>query len=326
MTKVKFKFNSESLRYDQIQRSFKDRVLKFLAYFVGSLLLAGVYMLVFSQFFDSPKERRLKRENNQLLAQYEILNKKLNQVGVVLADLEQRDDDLYRTIFEAEPISGSVRSQGLGGVNRYSDLEGYDNSEIVINTAKQLDAITKRMYVQSKSYDALIDLAKNKEDMIASVPAIQPIANKDLKKTASGWGYRIHPIYKIRRFHYGMDFTAPTGTPVYATGNGKVVRVITSRRGYGNQIVVDHGFGYKTRYGHLSHLNGFNVKKGQKVKRGDIIGFVGSTGLSTAPHLHYEVHQNGKKVNPINYYFNDLSAEEWDRMIILSMKSGQSFD
>jgi murein DD-endopeptidase MepM/ murein hydrolase activator NlpD len=323
MAKVKFKFNPDSLQYDRIERTIKEKLLMFLAYFVGSVLLAGLYMVVFSQFFDSPKERRLKRENNQLLAQYEIMNKRLEQVAIVLSDLEQRDDNLYRTIFEAEPISSSVRSQGIGGVNRYEELEGYENSEIVINSAKRLDELSKRMYVQSKSYDALIDLALKKEEMIASIPAIQPIANNDLKRTASGWGYRIHPIYKIRRFHYGMDFTAPTGTNVYATGDGVVERVIRSRRGYGNQVVIDHGFGYKTLYG---HLNDFNVKRGQKVKRGDVIAFVGSTGLSTAPHLHYEVHQNGKKVNPINFYFNDLTPEEYDRMIVLSMKSGQSFD
>ena len=323
MAKVKFKFNPESLQYDRIERTIKEKLLIFLAYFVGSVLLAGLYMVVFSQFFDSPKERQLKRENNQLLAQYEIMNKRLEQVAIVLSDLEQRDDNLYRTIFEAEPISSSVRSQGIGGVNRYEELEGYENSEIVINSAKRLDELSKRMYVQSKSYDALIDLALKKEEMIASIPAIQPIANNDLKRGASGWGYRIHPIYKIRRCHYGMDFTAPTGTNVYATGARVVERVIRSRRGYGNQVVIDHGFGYKTLYG---HLNDFNVKRGQKVKRGDVIAFVGSTGLSTAPHLHYEVHQNGKKVNPINFYFNDLTPEEYDRMIVLSMKSGQSFD
>ncbi len=323
MAKIKFKFNPDSLRYDRIEHSLKDKVLKFLAYFVGSVLLAGLYMFVFSYIFDLPQERKLKRENNQLIAQYEIMNGKLRQMNAVLSDLEERDDNLYRTIFETEPISSSVRSQGVGGVNRYSELEGYDNSEIVIATSKQLGELTKRIYVQSKSYDELIELALNKEQMLACIPAIMPVSNKDLKRTASGWGYRIHPIYKIRKFHYGMDFTAPTGTSIYSTGDGEVVNVIKSRRGYGNRIIVDHGYSYKTLYGHMS---GFNVRKGQKVKRGDVIGFVGSTGSSTAPHLHYEVHHKGKKVNPINFYYNDLSAEEWDRMIELSMKSGQSFD
>jgi len=323
MVKVKFRFNSSSLQYDRIERTVWDRLLRFFAYLTGSLLLGFIYMLVFSYFFDLPKDKKLKRENNQMKAQYEIMNSKLDHVSIVLSDLEQRDNNMYRTIFEAEPISSSVRTQGRGGVSRYSELEGFDNSEIVIETAKTLDALTKRIYVQSKSYDELIELARNMEVMVASMPAIMPISNNDLKRTASGWGWRIHPIYKIRKFHYGMDFTAPTGTPVYTTGDGVVDKIIKSRRGYGNQVIIDHDFGYKTRY---AHLNSFNVKKGQKVKRGDVIAFVGSTGLSTAPHLHYEVQRNGKKVDPKDFYFNDLTAEEYDRMIEISMKSGRSFD
>jgi len=323
MAKEKFKFNNDSLKYDRIELSTRNKILRFLAYFMGSILLAFLYLLVFSHYFDLPKERSQKREINQLVTEMQIINGKVKQMKAVLADLEQRDDNLYRTVFEAEPISSSVRSQGVGGVDRYSELEGYNNSEIVIETAKEIDELGRRMYVQSKSYDQLVSLAKNKEAMLASIPAIQPISNKDLKRTASGWGWRIHPIYKIRKFHYGMDFTAPSGTEIYATGNGKVIKVISSRRGYGNEIVIDHGYGYETLYGHMSK---FNVKKGQKVKRGDVIGFVGSTGLSTAPHLHYEVHQNGKKVNPINFYFNDLNSDEWDKMIEIASRNGQSFD
>jgi len=186
-----------------------------------------------------------------------------------------------------------------------------------------LDKITKKLYVQSKSYDYLIELAKNKEEMIACIPAIMPISNKDLTRTASGWGWRIHPIYKIRKFHYGMDFTAPTGTEIYSTGDGVVEVVENSLRGYGKRVIISHGFGYKTLY---AHLNGFNVRRGQKVKRGDVIGFVGTTGTSTAPHLHYEVFKNNKKVNPVHYYFNDLTPEEFDKMIFISSNSGQSFD
>lgn len=323
MAKVKFKFNSDSLKYDRIELSARDKILRFLAYFMGSILLAFLYLLIFSHYFDLPKERSQRREINQLVSQIQLMDGKLKQMNAVLADLEQRDDNLYRTVFEAEPIPSSVRSQGIGGVDRYTELEGYDNSKIVIETAKEIDALSRRMYVQSKSYDELIELAKNKEAMLASIPAIQPISNKDLTRTASGWGWRIHPIYKIRKFHYGMDFTAPLGTEIYATGNGRVIKVIKSRRGYGNEVVIDHGFGYETLYGHMSK---FNVKKGQRVKRGDVIGFVGSTGLSTAPHVHYEVHQNGKKVNPINFYFNDLSADEYDKMIEIASRNGQSFD
>ncbi len=323
MAKGKYKFDSESLSFNKIRFSIKAKILRFFSYFLATLLIAIAYNVFFFSFFNSPKEKALNREISQLILRYEMAQKELELIENELEFLQKTDDNIYRTIFEAEPIPGSVRSSGIGGVNRYTDLEGFDNSEIVIGTAKRLDKIKKKLYIQTKSFDEIIDLAKNKEELLASVPAIQPISNKDLKRTASGWGYRIHPIYKIRKFHFGMDFTAPTGTEIYATGNGTVVEVKQTRRGFGNTILVDHGYGYKTRYAHLSK---FNVKKRQKVNRGDVIGYVGSTGTSTAPHLHYEVVQNGKKVNPVNYFFNDLSAEEYDRMIVLSMKSGQSFD
>lgn len=295
-----------------------------MAYFTGSVILALLYGSIFTYLFDSPEEKVLKRENEQMKLQYELLSKDLEKVEKVLAHLQETDDNLYRTIFEAEPISTSLREGGIGGVNRYEELEGYDNSGIVIETAMRLDKIKKKTYVQSRSFDELISLASEKEEMLRSIPAIMPISNKDLTRTASGWGYRIHPIYKIRRFHYGMDFTAPTGTEVYSTGDGTIAGIKSSKRGLGNHIIIDHGFGYQTVYAHLDRFNKLRV--GQKVKRGDVIGFVGSTGLSTAPHLHYEVHLNGKKVDPVNYYFNDLSPEEYERMIELSMRSGQSFD
>ena len=265
----------------------------------------------------------LKRENDQMRLQYEIINKRLAQAENVLEDLRQRDDNIYRTVFEAEPIPKSVREAGFGGINRYADLEGFDNSNLVIESSKKLDQIMKKIYIQSRSYDDVVKMAINKNEMLASIPAIQPVSNKDLTRTASGWGYRIHPIYKIRKFHYGLDFTCPLGTEVYSTGNGTISEIESSYRGYGNKIIVDHGFGYHTLYAHLS---AFNVRLGQKVKRGDVIGYVGSTGLSTSPHLHYEVEKNTTKVNPINFFFNDLSADQFDQMIELSTSSGQTFD
>ncbi len=286
------------------------------------VFIGAIGYIIISSFHDTPKVKGLKRQISLLKTSYETFNKDLNNVESLLEYLQERDDNIYRTIFEAEPVHKSVRNAGFGGSNRYSNLEMSD-AEIVVQTAQRLDKIRKKIYVQSVSYDELIDLATNKEKMVAAVPAIQPIANKDLTRTASGWGYRIHPVYKIRKFHYGMDFTAPTGTEVYSTGDGTIELVESSRRGYGNKIIINHGFGYKTLYAHLS---GFNVKVGQSVKRGDIIGYVGNTGLSTAPHLHYEVLLNNKKVNPINYYFNDLSSGEYDRMIELSTKFGKSFD
>jgi murein DD-endopeptidase MepM/ murein hydrolase activator NlpD len=323
MAKVKYRYNPESLSYVRIKKSFGKKLLVLVSFVVVIFTAAIILNLLYSGFFNTPKEKRLMRENNQLLFQYELLNEKISSLETVLSDIEKRDDNIYRTIFNTEPIPRSVRDAGFGGVNRYEYLEGFNQSNVVIETAKKLDKITKEVYVQSKSYDEIIGLAMNREDQLASLPAIQPISNKDLTRTASGWGFRIHPIYKILKFHYGMDFTAPTGTEIYATGDGKIVTVEWSRRGYGNQIIIDNGYGYKTMY---AHLTDFNVRLGQEVKRGDVIGYVGNTGLSTAPHLHYEVYMNNKKVNPINYYFNDLSPEEFDRMIELSMHSGQTFD
>jgi hypothetical protein len=323
MTPAKYKFNPDSLSFDKIRLGFRAVLLRFLAYFVGSVFIAIIYGLLYAIFFDSPKEKALLREIDQLTIQYEMMNKDLDNVEKVIGHLEQTDDNLYRTIFEAEPIPATLREGGIGGVNRYKELEGYDNSKIVIETAKRLDKITKHVYIQSRSFDDLIVLAKEKEVMLASFPAVMPIANNDLTRTASGFGMRIHPYYKISKFHYGMDFTAPMGTDVYVTGDGVIESIIQEKRGYGNHIIVNHGFGYKTIYAHLER---FNVRRGQKVKRGDIIGFVGSTGMSLAPHLHYEVHLNDVAVDPSNYYFNDLTAEEYDRMVEIASRSGQSFD
>jgi murein DD-endopeptidase MepM/ murein hydrolase activator NlpD len=323
MPKTKYKFNHETLSFDKIRLGLRQTFLRLFGYFIASLFLAGIYGFIFAFIFDSPQEKALKREIAQLTLQYELMNKEMENVEKVLLHLQETDDNLYRTIFETEPVASSFREGGIGGVNRYEELEGFSNSELVIETARRLDRIRKKIYVQSESFDELIAYAREKEEMLSSIPAIQPVSNSDLKRTASGFGYRIHPIYKISKFHSGMDFTAPTGTDVYSTGNGVVREVKSARRELGNHIIIDHGFGYQTVY---AHLDRFNVRVGQKVKRGDIIGFVGSTGLSTAPHLHYEVHVNGRPVDPAMYYFNDLTPEEYERMLEISSKSGQTFD
>ena len=323
MPKAKYRFNHETLSFDKIKLGLKQLILRLFAYFVGSIFLAGIYSLMFAFVFDSPKEKALKREIEQLTLQYDLINREMENVEKVLGHLQETDDNLYRTIFESEPVPSSYREGGIGGVNRYEDLDGFSNSQLIIETATRLDKIRKKVYVQSKSFDELIALAREKEDMLRSIPAIQPISNKDLKRTASGFGWRIHPIYKISKFHAGMDFTAPTGTEIYATGDGVIGTVKSQRRELGNHIIIDHGFGYQTVY---AHLDRFNVRVGQKVKRGDIIGYVGNTGLSTAPHLHYEVKVNGRNVDPALYYFNDLTADEYDRMIEIALKSGQTFD
>ncbi len=323
MPRYKYKYNPKTVKYEKVELNWKDKFFRFLTYFLATLVIAVIYNLVFSIFFDTPKEKGLKRENRQLQLQYEILNKRFSLVEKTLDDLQQRDNSIYRVIFETDPIPHSVREAGFGGSERYEKLKGYDNSKIVVETTKRLDKLSKQLYVQSKSYDEIVDLAKNKADMLASIPAIMPVSNKDLTRTASGFGWRIHPIYKIKKMHEGMDFTAPTGTEIYATGDGVVEVARNSLRGYGKRIVINHGYGYKTRY---AHLQSFDVRRGQKVKRGDVIGYVGSSGLSTAPHLHYEVEKDGKKVNPVHYYFNDLTPEQYEKMIFISSNSGQSFD
>jgi murein DD-endopeptidase MepM/ murein hydrolase activator NlpD len=323
MAKVKYHFNPESLSFDRIKLSIKGLILKLLMYFFAGFAISIIFYFAFSQFLDFPNERMLKRENEQLKLQLDIFQKKLDQVSVVLDDLQQRDDNLYRTIFETEPIPRSVREAGFGGVNRYAELEGYENSDLIINTAKRLDKIMKQVYIQSKSYDELTRLAINKEEMLKRIPCVQPIFNQDLIRTSSGFGWRFHPFYKIKVFHPGFDFAAPVGTEVYATGDGTVEKVENNFHGYGNMIMIDHGYGYKTLYAHLS---AFKVVPGQTIKRGQVIGFVGNTGLSTGPHLHYEVWKNGEKVNPVNYFFNDLSPEQFEQINKISSNIGQTLD
>lgn len=326
MPKKKYKFNPNTLSYERIGISFREKSTKILAYFSSSLALALIIVVAVINSYETPKTRALKRENQRLLSQYELMKKDLEKIDKVLEELQQRDDNIYRVIFETDPIPSSVRKAGFGGANNYSALESMDNAKLVIETARKLDIISKEAYIQSKSYDEIMEMAKNKEEMLACFPAIQPVTNTDLKRTASGWGYRLHPIYKVRKMHYGMDFTAPVGTPVYATGNGVVIEVTGSKRsrvGLGLEIKIDHGYGYETVYG---HLNAFNVKRGQKVKRGDVIAYVGNSGGSTAPHLHYEVHKNGKKVNPADYYYKDLTPQEYDKMIAISSNIGQTLD
>jgi len=267
--------------------------------------------------------RSLHKENERLLTQYELLYKDLATVEKVLDEIELRDNNLYRVVFESDPIPSTIRRAGFGGVNKYSQLESFDNSELVIKTAAKLDILSKQAYIQAKSYDEVLNMALNKEKLVSSMPAIMPISNKSLKSTASGWGYRFHPIYKIKQFHYGMDFTAAIGTKVYATGDGVVKDVQTIGGGYGRWILIDHGFDYATMYAHLS---GFNVKIGDQVKRGQVIGYVGNSGTSTGPHLHYEVHKNGEPVNPQYYYFKDLNAQEYEKMVSISSNIGQTFD
>jgi len=306
-----------------VKVTFRQRMMQFLSVFATGLVFASVVLILAYNFMESPKERILRREIEQYKLQYAILNERLENVQAVVADLQDRDDNIYRVIFESDPIPSSVRKAGFGGTDRYSRLEGYRNSDLIINTTRKLDVLTSQLVVQSKSFDEVFTLAKRKEELVASMPAIQPVSNKDLRRIGSYFGYRTDPFYKVTKFHEGIDFTAPVGTDIYATGDGTVTSVEFSRSGYGNCIIINHGFGYQTVYAHLSKMN---VKKGEKVKRGQVIGFVGNTGKSTSPHLHYEVRKSGRPVDPINYFFNDITPEEYAQMIELSQRPSQSLD
>ncbi len=321
--KIKYFYNTHTLKYEKVEISLARKLLRIVGYLASVAVFASIVMILAYTYIDSPKEKRLKREIENLSLQYDLLEDRLKIMEVVMNDLEDRDDNIYRVIFEAEPISDDVRKAGYGGINKYKALEGYDYSEIMIETTKKLDKVAKQMYVQSKSYDELLKEVKNKNKLLASIPAIQPISNRTLKAFASGFGYRIHPVYKTSKMHTGMDFTASIGTPIYATGDGYVSVADGSGRGYGNHVVINHGYGYQTLYGHMSRIK---ARRGQSVKRGEIIGYVGNTGTSTAPHLHYEVRKGGRPINPINFYYNDLTPVEYEKMLKISATANQSFD
>ena len=322
MRKVYYIYNPKTRTYDRVYPTFRERVLHVLKrLFVGMGFGAGSFILLI-WIFGSPSENQLRIENSRLLAQYNVLSRRLDEALGVMQGIQQRDDNLYRVVLQADPVADAVRKAGYGGTNRYEDLMDMANADLVVNTTQKMDMLNRQLYIQSKSFDEVVDLFKDQDEMLMSIPAIQPVANKDLKRTASGYGMRIDPIYKTAKFHAGMDFSANTGTPVYATGNGRIKKA-GWQSGYGKVIIVDHGYGYETWY---AHLNKYNVRVGQKVVRGEVIGEVGNTGKSTGPHLHYEVHLKGKVMNPVNYYFMDLSAEEYDKMIELAANQGKVFD
>ena len=324
MSKVKYYYDSETLSYRKIEAKKSKKFAVVLTFLLGIVVSSFLLLMLYLNIpgIETPKERKYKREITQMKLQYELLDKKMNNVVEVLEDIEQRDNKIYRVFFEANPLTSEQRQSGFGGINRYENLENFENSELIVSTSKKLDVLTKRLAIQSQSLDEIVQLAKNKEALLEAIPAIQPVKNDDLKRTASGYGMRYHPIYKYRKMHNGMDFSAPRGSEVFATGNAKVKKArLTS--GFGNLIILDHGFGYETYYAHLKDLN---VRRGQTVKRGEIIGTVGNTGVSTGPHLHYEVRKDGRPTNPMNFYHGDLTPEEYDIMFNMSTLENQSLD
>ena len=323
MAKVKYYYDSETLSYQKIKPRKGQKFRRFLFTLLAAFIFMILGFVVFTPVFESPKEKELKRELEFVKLNEELHSKKIEQLDKILKDIQERDNNIYRLYFEVNPIPEEQRKAGFGGVNRYKALEGFDNSEMIIDVTKNMDILSKQLYVQSKSLDEIVKLAADKEKLLAAIPAIQPVKKEDLTRMASGYGWRTDPFTKARKRHYGMDFTAPTGTPVYATGDGVVTRVDQGSAGYGKHIRIDHGYGYVSLYAHLSK---YNVKRRQKVRRGDLIGFVGNTGRSQAPHLHYEIHKNGRKINPINFYYGNLSPEEFEAMQKAAQIEGQSLD
>ncbi|MBO7100756.1 MAG: M23 family metallopeptidase [Bacteroidales bacterium] len=318
-----YRFNPHTLKYEKVFVSLRDQVRRISFNVLFGVVLGVVIVFVALQFMESPKERSMERELAQYKRQTRLLNDRVERAEKVLENLEERDDALYRTIFESAPISEAERHSGIGGVERYEEFDQMKNGELLKNTTKRVDDLTKRIYVESKSLDELYDMARNKSERLSAMPAIMPVA-KDKCKVVSGFGYRFHPILRYRRLHSGIDMTAGKGTPVYATGDG-VVRVSGRNpqglSGYGVVVIIDHGYGFQTLYAHLQNTK---VRMGQKVKRGEQIGTVGSTGMSTGSHLHYEVIQNGKKVDPVYYFFNDLTPEEYEEVLELARQENQS--
>lgn len=323
MARIKYYYDTESCRYERIRVSTWDIIVNALGFLTLSLILAAGIVYIHIRYFESPEEAQLRKENEELKLYYDLLSQDMKETTNMLQALQERDDKIYRVIFGVDPIPSEIRKAGTGGANKYKELmdQGLEREELVIDNYKKLEKLKKQMYIQTKSYDEIIDLAKNKEEMLASIPAIQPVSNADLKRLSSGFGYRIDPIHKVRRPHNGVDFSLPRGTPVYATGDGVVRFTRTSFSGYGKQIEIDHGFGYITKY---AHLDSFVAKKGQKVKRGELIGYSGNSGKSTAPHLHYEVKKDGRPINPVHFFSQDLTAEEYEEILRLSSIENQA--
>jgi len=325
MSKVKYYFDSDTLSYRPITFTNKNRVSSFVLFLLSSFLFGLFILLVLlnSDWLNTPSEIAQKRAIQNYELQFDILNKKLSQVEAVVTNMQERDNNLYRVYFEASPIPEAQRLAGFGGINRYKDLEGYENSDLIISTSKRIDILTKQAVVQSKSLDEIEQLAQNKAALMNAIPSIQPIRNENLTRMASGYGYRKDPFTKKRRFHWGMDFTAKKGIPIYATGNGVIKRADNRSSGYGKHIRLDHGFGYVSLYAHLSK---YNARRGQTVKRGDIIGYVGNTGRSVGPHLHYEIFKDNKRINPLNFYYGNLSQKEFNALLTHAEQENQSMD
>ncbi len=323
MARIKYYYDTETCKYERIKTSTGDIILNTLGIFCLTVAMAVGLLILYGTYFESPKELLLRNEVKEMEFYYQNLSAEVEKLHQQLSNIEYRDDNIYRVVLGAEPIDKSIREAGVGGLDRYEDIKnkGILHADLITKLSESVDNLRRKIYIESKSQDDVVGLAESKEKLFAAIPAIQPVANKQLIALASGFGMRIHPIYKVKKMHTGIDFAAAIGTPIYATADGVIDRLDVSFSGYGKMIEIDHGFGYRTRY---AHMHGFAVRKGQKIKRGDLIGYVGDTGLSTAPHLHYEVFVNGVHANPVHYFFNDLNPAEYEKIIELASIENQS--
>lgn len=323
MKKIKYFYNPNSLRYEKLETPLRVKLLRVLGFLSASIVTALIIVSIAYRFFPSSNEKRLMQENDALEDNYRIIDEKIKKMQQQLAELEKRDNDVYRTIFEASPLPDSARAKEQQQLQELQMVLQMGKQELTSSIISNISNVEARMNRQEKSYNEIAGFIKNKEQLLASTPAIQPVSNKDLNRVASGFGYRIDPVYKTVKFHGGLDFAAPQGTPIYATANGTVKVAGNLGNGYGNHVVVNHGYGYETLYGHMFRIN---VRPGRSVKRGEILGYVGSTGKSTGPHLHYEVHKNGRPIDPVYFFYNDLTPEQFDRILKMAAAGNQSLD
>jgi murein DD-endopeptidase MepM/ murein hydrolase activator NlpD len=323
MKKIKYYFNTHTLRYDKVEVPFRVQLLRILGFIAASIVTAVIMIAIAFRYIDSPKEKLLRQQNDDLKDNYAVMNERVAQLELQMDELENRDNNVYRSIFEAQPIPDSARVKDMEVKKEIKLVQSLGETELVKTTTLQLNNLSMRLAFMSKSYTDIEAMVKNKEKLLEAIPAIQPVSNRDLTRVASGFGNRIDPVYKVQKFHAGLDFTAPMGTPIYATADG-IVRLATyNPGGYGNHVIINHGYGYETLYGHMVRIK---ARQGQSVKRGEVIGYVGSTGKSTGPHCHYEVHRSGKPINPVYYFYNDLTPAQYDRLLKMAASSNQSLD
>lgn len=311
------------MRFEKLTTPLRVRLLQVLGYIAASIVTGILIFAITFRYIDSPKEKLLRQQNDDLKQNYKVMDERIKQLQLQMDEIANRDNYVYRSIFESNPIPDSARVKEMEKKKEVQLVQSMGETELVNSMSAQLNNLSLRMAFQVKSFGAIENMVKNKEKLLAAIPSIQPISNRTLNRVSSGFGYRIDPVYKDRRLHPGLDFTAPVGTPIYAAADGVVKDAGFNTGGYGNRVVVNHGFGYETLYAHMVRIK---ARVGTKVKRGEVIGYVGSTGKSTGPHLHYEVHKNGIQLDPIYFFYNDLTPAQFDRILKLAAASNQSFD